>query len=196
MSTDVAAEKAAWRARVKARLTALGPAERRAASALLCDALASAACWQAARTVAAYFARNDEPDLQPLLARAAAEGRRLALPRWNAGVERYELAYVRDITTDCVPGRFGIPEPQPQLPAMDVRSLDLALVPGVAFDVCGRRVGRGGGFFDRLLAGLAGARCGVCFTEQVVPELPALPHDVRMSYLATPAGVCPTAGPG
>lgn len=196
MSTDVAAAQAAWRARMKARLAVLSAGERRAASAALREALAAAACWRGARTVAAYCARDDEPDLQPLLERAAAEGRQLALPRWNAAAERYELARVRDFAADCVPGRFGIPEPRPELPAVDVWSLDLALVPGVAFDACGRRIGRGGGFYDRLLAGFAGDRCGVCFTEQVVPGLPAQLHDVRMSYLATPAGVRPAGVPG
>lgn len=196
MSTDVAAAQAAWRARMKARLAARTAGERRDASAALREVLAAAACWREARTAAAYCARNDEPDLHPLLEQAVAEGRSLALPRWNAAAARYELALIRDFTAGCVPGRFGIPEPRPELPAVDVRSLDLALVPGVAFDVYGRRIGRGGGFYDRLLAGFAGIRCGVCFTEQLVSGLPALPHDVRMSYLATPAGVRKAAGPG
>ncbi|MFN0066037.1 MAG: 5-formyltetrahydrofolate cyclo-ligase [Limisphaerales bacterium] len=192
--SDVAiaeAEKARLRHEVRARVTALDASARRAESAALCEALAAAACWGGARTVAGYFARPEEPDLAPLLARGVAEGRRLALPRWNGAEDRYELVLVRNPAADCAPGRFGILEPRPELPALDARLLDLALVPGVAFDLGGRRLGRGGGFYDRLLAGLAGGLCGVCFAEQVVPEVPSLPHDVRMTYLATPAGVRP-----
>lgn len=196
MSDDVEAAKAAWRARIKARLAGLGAEERRAASAAICTAVAASPVWQAARAVGLYFARPDEPDLGPLITEGLRTGRRVAVPRWNPAAGAYELAQIQEPAADCRAGRFNLPEPRPELPAVEVRRLDLVLVPGVAFDRDGRRLGRGGGYYDRLLAGHRGARVGVCFAEQFVAELPARPHDVGMSYLATPAGLRPAAVPG
>jgi 5-formyltetrahydrofolate cyclo-ligase len=64
--------------------------------------------------------------------------------------------------------------------------LDLILVPGLAFDLNGRRLGKGKGYYDRLLAGVSGIKCGVAFDEQVVSEVPAGPHDVRVNCILTP----------
>ncbi|HMO63671.1 MAG TPA: 5-formyltetrahydrofolate cyclo-ligase [Verrucomicrobiota bacterium] len=190
------ADKAAWRARIHARLAGLGAEERRAASAAICAALVASPVWRTARAVGLYFALPDEPDLGPLIGEALRAGRLVAVPRWNAAAGAYGLARIQDMAADCGRGRFGILEPRPELPAVAVRRLDLVLVPGVAFDRCGRRLGRGGGFYDRLLAGHRGVRLGVCFAEQFVAELPALPHDVGMSFLAIPAGLRPAAAPG
>jgi 5-formyltetrahydrofolate cyclo-ligase len=64
--------------------------------------------------------------------------------------------------------------------------LDLALVPGLAFDSGGRRIGRGKGFFDRLLVEVTGVKCGVGMDEQVLDEIPAETHDIAMNFIATP----------
>jgi len=71
---------------------------------------------------------------------------------------------------------------------MDTMQLDLAIVGGVAFDRLGGRLGRGGGFFDRLLAGIPAAKCGVCLDEQVRRDVPVERHDVKMDMIATPSG--------
>ena len=65
--------------------------------------------------------------------------------------------------------------------------LDLVLVPGVAFDAQGRRLGRGKGFYDRLLAKVRGHKCGVAFDVQIVSGLPEEPHDVRVDSILTPS---------
>ncbi|MEY2466031.1 MAG: 5-formyltetrahydrofolate cyclo-ligase, partial [Verrucomicrobiota bacterium] len=67
-----------------------------------------------------------------------------------------------------------------------IKPLDLILVPGVAFELHGRRLGRGKGFYDRLLADMRGTTCGVAFDEQIVAEIPVEPHDVHLDYLLTP----------
>lgn len=194
MSGAADAAKAAWRARIRPRLAGLDAQERRAASAALCAAVAASPLWRSAPAVGLYFARPDEPDVGPLLAEALGSGRLVAVPRWNASA--YQWARVQRLPEDCRPGRFGILEPRPESPSVPPDALDLVLVPGVAFDARGRRLGRGGGFYDRLLAGHRGARVGVCFDGQLVAELPAEPHDVGMSYLVTPAGLRPAEAPG
>jgi 5-formyltetrahydrofolate cyclo-ligase len=70
----------------------------------------------------------------------------------------------------------------------------LILVPGVAFDWHGRRLGRGKGFYDRLLAGVRGVKCGIAFAGQMVNEVPAGPSDVRMNFMMTPARGAEIAG--
>ena len=72
--------------------------------------------------------------------------------------------------------------------------LDLILVPGVAFDPGGHRLGRGKGFYDRLLAGMRGTKCGVALEEQIVAAIPVEPLDVRMNFILTPTRVVNAAG--
>ncbi|HLP77584.1 MAG TPA: 5-formyltetrahydrofolate cyclo-ligase, partial [Candidatus Paceibacterota bacterium] len=69
---------------------------------------------------------------------------------------------------------------------VSLNQLDLVLVPGVAFDACGRRLGRGKGFYDRLLADTRGIKCGVAFDEQIVTGIPVEPHDVLVDCILTP----------
>ncbi|MBP9903534.1 MAG: 5-formyltetrahydrofolate cyclo-ligase, partial [Verrucomicrobia bacterium] len=64
--------------------------------------------------------------------------------------------------------------------------LDLVLVPGVAFDPRGGRLGRGQGYYDRLLAGVRGTKCGVAFDEQIVDAVPVGPLDIRLNCILTP----------
>jgi 5-formyltetrahydrofolate cyclo-ligase len=64
--------------------------------------------------------------------------------------------------------------------------LDFILVPGVAFDLSGRRLGRGKGYYDRLLKQTRGTTCGVAFDEQIVGEIPVEPHDLNVNCILTP----------
>jgi 5-formyltetrahydrofolate cyclo-ligase len=98
--------------------------------------------------------------------------------------------------SELVPGTFGILEPTAELRELPPRQvlpsqIDLALVPGVVFDRQGNRLGYGRGFYDRLLRQLPREvlRVGLAFECQVVEELPVEPHDERMDWLVTEAGV-------
>ncbi len=88
--------------------------------------------------------------------------------------------------TDLQVGHFGIREPRSPCAPLPLTRLDLILVPGVAFDLHGRRLGRGKGYYDQLLKGLQGTTCGVALDQQIVAEVPAEPHDVRLKCLLTP----------
>ena len=66
---------------------------------------------------------------------------------------------------------------------------DLILVPGLAFDKSGARLGRGRGFYDRFLAGITGFRVGVCFDWQLVESVPVEAHDIRMDAVVTPSQI-------
>jgi 5-formyltetrahydrofolate cyclo-ligase len=178
-------EKATIRAHVRERLKqipAAGWAERSSAAV---ERLLQQSVWHEAKTVLAYRALKDELDLSHALARGQAQGKLLALPRYVAAENAY-CAALFDDQVNLARGAFGVHEPGPDAEVLPLNRLDVVLVPGVAFDACGRRLGRGRGFYDRLLAQVRGIKCGVALDEQIVEELPAEPHDIAMDYILTP----------
>ena len=128
----------------------------------------------------------EEIDVWPLLPEALSAGKKVALPRFDAATDAYVACQVENLDRDVVQGKFGIREPRAHCPPLLPPTADLILVPGVGFDLAGRRLGRGKGFYDQLLKSIRGTKCGVAFDQQVVREIPAEPHDVRLDYLLTP----------
>lgn len=178
--------KRALRRDVRARMEALTPARRAAASAQARALLAQQTRWKTAQSILFFAPTPDELDVWPLLAEALANGKTAALPRYDAPTQSYRACRIENPAEDLEAGRFGIREPTPRCAAGRLEWLDLILVPGVAFDLYGRRLGRGKGFYDRLLAAVRGTTCGVAFDEQLVPEVPVEPHDARLNCLLTP----------
>jgi 5-formyltetrahydrofolate cyclo-ligase len=97
------------------------------------------------------------------------------------------LAAVTDLKRDTVSGHYGILEPVPQLSKVILSSQIPAawLVPGLAFSPDGARLGRGAGYYDRLLATSSGLRIGVCLDCQLMTEIPVQEHDVKMHHIIT-----------
>jgi 5-formyltetrahydrofolate cyclo-ligase len=170
---------------MRLRLGTQPSAKRTTASEVICARLRVLPRWQQAASVLLFVPLKDEPDVWPLIKEVLAVGRALALPRYDAARQAYGACWVRDLDRDLVTGRFGILEPVPALPAIATPAVDLVLAPGLAFDAEGHRLGRGKGYYDRLLAEVKGWRCGVTFEFQIAPEIPAEPHDVRMDGLIT-----------
>jgi len=162
------------------------PAGRAAASSTLCERLACSSVWQETRTVLFYAPLPDEPDLWPAFRHILRQGLTVALPRMDHSAGRYRACVVRDPDRDLVDGHFGIKEPGPACEVHPLNLLDLVLVPGVAFDLGGRRLGRGAGYYDRLLSEVRGTTCGIAFDEQISGELPVEPHDVFVDCILTP----------
>jgi 5-formyltetrahydrofolate cyclo-ligase len=186
MSLESIPDKPEWRRRLRDVLKGLSQAERDDASARACDLLRRQKPWQSAQAILFYAPTDDELDLTPLLDEAQQAGKMVALPRFDSETGTYQAIEVSDYRKDCVPGKFGILEPGGHCRPLSLKHLDLALVPGLGFDVSGRRLGRGQGFYDRLLAGIARAKCGVASDQQVVERLPAQGHDVSMNFILTP----------
>jgi len=92
---------------------------------------------------------------------------------------------VKNPDLELVPGAFGILEPSPTLPVVDLAKIDVFLCPGLAFDSHGGRLGRGRGYYDRLLARARpdAYKIGVCFPHQLVPETFTEPHDIHMDLV-------------
>ncbi len=170
---------------MRARLKCLTAAERASGSARICEQVRAQAFWKSAKTVLLFAPLPDEVDVWPLVAAALAEGKIVALPRFDARENRYAIASVGDLARDLVSGEFGIREPAPHCSEVTLGEIALALVPGLAFDASGRRLGRGKGFYDQLLRGFGGMKCGVALREQILREVPAEPHDVPMTKVIT-----------
>lgn len=185
------ASKAAWRtwARAVRRAWATDAEQRTHDEAALRALLGASRPWRDARVVLAYVAFADEPDPidapwragdtpAPALAttRTVGPGEPLQLHAWVEPFERHP---------------FGFLQPRPDAPPVDPRAIDLVLVPGLAFDIHGARLGHGQGHYDRLLPRIPGhvPRIGVTLDALVVDRLPTEPHDAPMSHLLTPSGM-------
>ena len=152
-----------------------------AAGRLITERVRNLPVFRSARRIGAYMPLPGEPDIRPLF---ALPDRRFFIPAFDEAAGAYRLAA---LTADLRPGRFGIPEPS----APDwAGHLDLILVPGNAFDRTGNRLGRGGGFYDRILAQYPGAvPVGLCFDCRVVDSLPVEPHDRAVAWIITESQV-------
>ena len=187
MSELITAEKNAHRQRVREQLPTLSAEDKAAAARSMCARLRKLPVWANAQSVLLFAPRPDEPDLWPLVESGLQAGKQVALPRFVAESAAYEAALITDPARDVVAGKFGILEPSPFCSVADLKRLDLVLVPGVAFDWHGHRLGRGKGFYDRLLATVSGKTCGVAFDVQLLSALPVEPHDVRLNCILTPS---------
>ncbi len=193
MNAGLIERKKALRRLMREREPEVSAAELAAASARLCERLRPAQVWKESRRILSFLPMPGEPDVRPLLEQALADGKTLALPRFNAQRGDYDICLTRDLAA-LETGHWGIPEPGANRPLLKPEWLDFVLVPGLAYDMMGRRLGRGKGYFDRLLAGVQGLKCGVAFDWQVVEEVPAGPHDVGMDWLLTPSRLARCSG--
>lgn len=121
-----------------------------------------------------------EPDIRPLF--SMSEARTWAFPV----IEGNELKFYAPFGP-LVKGPMGIEEPDPKMSKpVSIHDLECIIVPGMAFDRNGQRLGRGKGFYDRALAGYKGLKIGVCFSEQFLKsDLVTEPHDVAMNWVVT-----------
>lgn len=184
--TDPRTAKALLREQIRARVKSLSPTALRSSSAALCARLRAQRAWQESKTVLLFAPLPDEPDVWPLLAEALAANKIVALPSFVSATNTYVARRIIDPTRDLIAGKFGVREVAELSPEMDLNQLDLVLAPGVAFDLHGRRLGRGKGFYDRLLAGVRGTKCGVAFDEQLVEAVPVGPLDIPLNCILTP----------
>ena len=139
--------------------------------------------------VFAYVPMKDEPDIFPLLEEILATGKQLVLPRFDIPTGTYHPVRINHVATDLQPGKYGILEPRVHDLQTEDLHPDLTLVPGLAFDRQGWRLGRGKGYYDRMLAGLGGIRCGVAFDFQHVESVPHETLDQKMDWIITPDGL-------
>ena len=193
-------EKAGLRLVMRERMAAMDGAARARASGVIRDHITGSGWWQNASAVMLFAGDAGEPGLDGLIGLGIQAGKTVCVPGVDWGGKSMQPRAVRS-AGDLVEGRHGVRVPGEGCPGVDAREIGLVLVPGVAFDASGGRLGRGGGFYDRFLAswrgpergagwgGAARAAVGVCFAWQVVDRVPTGGHDERLDGLVTDAGV-------
>ena len=185
-------EKARLRAEMTARRDAMPAEERRRAAAILADRLAALPQYAAARSVLATMSIGSEWSTLPFIERARGDGKAIVLPRITSSKpRRLELHAVGDLSTDLVPGVWDIPEPDPaRCPAVALPEVDFAVIPALAADRGGYRLGYGAGYFDKLLAGRSSRPfCVTALPSAFVLErIPHESHDVAVDLVMSEAG--------
>lgn len=183
--------KLAMRRQILARRDAVPAAVRAAASAAIAAGVRALPGFASAQAVLLTLPFRNEWDTLPLVHAALAAGKTVAMPRVDAQARMLELHALRDAERDVVAGHQGIPEPRPECPRVARDAIDFVLVPGVAFDSDGRRLGYGGGYYDRLLPLLSprAARIAGAFELQLVERVPAAPHDIAVDAIVTESRV-------
>lgn len=180
---ELTTRKASVRRLVLAKRGRISGEERAAAARAVAGSMSAMPEVEAAAAVLGYASFGTELATDDTMAALLAAGKRLLLPFVDGRELRAaEVGSVEDLA----PGYRGIREPVARTP-VDPALASVVLVPGVAFDETGRRLGYGGGFYDAFLASIdrGTVRVGLCFDLQVVPEVPAGEGDERVDAIVT-----------
>ena len=177
--------KSELRQKIRASLAKISPAVRAVESIDLCERLKAQI--PSAHTILFFAPLPDELDVWPVLELSMALGTDCALPFFDEAKQTYGARLLARLATDIVTGKFAVREPAAHCVEIPLEKFDLALVPGIAFDLRGNRLGRGRGFYDRLLEKVSGVKCGVGYDFQLLENIPAEPLDVKVDFIFTPA---------
>jgi 5-formyltetrahydrofolate cyclo-ligase len=165
---------------------ALSLEERLSFDQAICNYVKELEVYQNASCVAGFIPHGPEPDIRPLLV-----NKRSFLPRYNEAMGVYEMVEIANLAQDLALGHYGIPEPRKELKAASPEIVEnelLFLVPALSCDRTGRRLGRGGGFYDRMLAGAKLPPIGIIYACQFAEKLPFEDHDLPVSFVVTEQG--------
>jgi 5-formyltetrahydrofolate cyclo-ligase len=179
--------KAALRTRVLALRDALPEDARASASRAIAARIQARPDYGAANCVLVTLPFRNEWDTVALVRSALAAGKAVAMPRVDPNARMLDLHAIADLARDVGPGVRNIPEPLSHCPTIAREAIDFVVVPGVAFDRNGRRLGYGGGYYDRLLPLLrtGAARVAGAFDLQLVDRVPAGPNDIGIDAVIT-----------
>jgi 5-formyltetrahydrofolate cyclo-ligase len=180
-------DKRALRERLVAQRDALGAEARAEASQAIARNIASLEGYGSARVVLLTLPFRSEWDALLVARHALAAGKIVVAPRVDPTARTLRPLRIVDLDRDVEPGYRGIPEPRATCAAVALQTIDWVLTPGVGFDAAGRRLGYGGGYYDRLLPLLprAASRVAGAFEVQLVDRVPAAPHDIGVDCIVT-----------
>lgn len=180
---NLCTEKAQLRAQLRARRHALDSNAQREAAVSAANFATQVPAWASAQYIALYLANDGEIETGPLLERARQEAKAVLLPVISGNSLEFALW---DSTAPLATNRYNIPEPPDDAPRRDPSDIDIIFLPLVGWDQSGGRLGMGGGFYDRCLAGIAGPlRVGLAHHCQEHSAIPRDKLDVTLDFVAT-----------
>ena len=173
--------KKEMRTMIRAKKRAMTEDQIVSASARLGEQFRACALYKEARTIYGYLPYNQEVRTVPMLEQAIRDGKRVAVPKCYG--EEMRFLYITDFENEVAPGYAGIPEPIADEPVADDPTA-LVLMPGLAFDPMGHRIGYGGGFYDRFLAGEPDhPTLALCYGFQMVEHLETEEFDIPVNQV-------------
>ncbi|MCX7888031.1 MAG: 5-formyltetrahydrofolate cyclo-ligase [Verrucomicrobiae bacterium] len=169
-----------------AALAALSPGEVRRRSEAVCRRALAVRDLATARWVMGFVSFGTEVHTHELLRALLAEGRRVCVPSFDPVGQRYLCSELKHFDSDLTEGKLGILEPRHgAVRPVPSQRIEAWLVPGLAFDLRGNRLGRGMGYFDRLLCDAGGVKIGLGYDFQLLEEVPTEQHDARLDFVVT-----------
>ncbi|MBI5722615.1 MAG: 5-formyltetrahydrofolate cyclo-ligase [Planctomycetes bacterium] len=187
--------KSEVRKQICSAIASMGPEAQLRASQCVCRNILAQDEYRRAKIVMAFMPIAGEPDIIPIIQAGLDSGKTVLVPRVDRRRHLMDAVEIHRLTDADARGSFGIREPSSGGP-FAVGQIDLIIVPGLGFDRAGRRLGRGGGFYDRFLsiAGLKAVRCGAAFGCQVLDDIPHDQHDQTIHMLVTDKSILRFAG--
>lgn len=137
--------------------------------------------------VGLYWSFRGEVSTQTIFLKLRREGKNLYLPRMNKVQSDLEFVLVSS-EEQLIKGPFDTFQPEPNLPAVSLNKIGVMIVPGLAFDIKGHRIGWGQGYYDRILKGYPGKRVGLAYDFQVVEDIPIDKNDESVHLIITDKG--------
>lgn len=184
----VSEEKKELRRRIRAQEKALPAGYKAKSAAAICAAVCALPDYREADTVFCFIGTEREIDTRPILKNALAAGKRLCLPLCTAEPGIMELRVV-DSLERLVPGAYGILEPAADSQRLTADDVDFAVLPCLSTSRAGHRLGQGGGYYDRFLAGFRGSAVLVCREQLLREDVPVEPHDMPVPWVVTENGL-------
>jgi 5-formyltetrahydrofolate cyclo-ligase len=180
--------KAQVRAELLARRRSMDAGEHAAAAGAIALQVLAVPVVARSRRVACYLSMPTEPGTAPLIAGLHERGIEVVVP---ISLTDHTLDWaLHDPAAPVARTSLGIPEPTGgRLGSGALATCDVVIVPALAVDHAGHRLGRGAGYYDRALAGVTTPLCAVVFTHELLPEVPHEPHDVSVHMAVTPSGL-------
>lgn len=181
-------EKQALRRRVRALEKELPPRYKAQSNAAIAATVLALPDYQDADTVFCFVGTAREIDTRPILTDALARGKRLCLPLCAAEPGIMELRVVSSLD-ELVPGTYGILEPPASCLILTPDEVEFAVLPCLCCDRAGRRLGQGGGYYDRFLSAYRGSAVLLCRERLLREEIPVEPHDMPIPWVVTENGL-------
>lgn len=178
------------RERIKSERAAIPETERRDSDKAICERFLSLASYRYANTLLLYAPIDGEIDVMPIARAALADGKKVAFPRCDSKDRTMVFRYISS-EDDLAPSHFGIREPDDSANAYDPSSgeLTVCVIPALAFDREGYRVGYGGGYYDRFLNGFNGSKVGLIYRKFLIDKAPRGRFDTAVDAMVTEKGV-------
>lgn len=171
---------------IKSRLAAMDDICRAEQSRKICAALTQLKEFRRSGVIMVFLSLPHEIDTVPIILNAWQQGKTVAVPKISWQQRHMIPVQINSLETGFSTDGFGLKNPTTGLP-VPIEDIDFVVTPGLGFDRKGNRLGRGGGYFDRFFSNdtLKAVRCGVCFSEQLVDEVPTVETDIPVDMLIT-----------